>query len=202
MSLPQLRTCWSRQLRFSYQTVRLLVKTIQKLLQLVLYLTSGQKELKHNSKQKEECNYTQFIITILKGAVTAFLPSLFNFIYVECHNSQVDDGEWELYPQVTALCIGNAKYFGGGMKIVPNADPSNRSLEVVILQDFKWYDFILNLHKIYNGTYLTVKNVTSRSVRSIEVEEVSCSGSIYVQSDGNTWGFFQGNSIFYQLPLK
>ncbi|XP_031745442.1 DNA topoisomerase 2-binding protein 1-A-like isoform X1 [Cucumis sativus] len=26
--------------------------------------------------------------------------------------SQVDDGEWELYPQVTALCIGNAKYFG------------------------------------------------------------------------------------------
>ncbi|XP_031745624.1 sphingoid long-chain bases kinase 2, mitochondrial-like [Cucumis sativus] len=47
--------------------------------------------------------------------------------------SQVDDGEWELYPQVTALCIGNAKYFDGGMKIVPNADPSNRSLEVVIL---------------------------------------------------------------------
>ena len=36
------------------------------------------------------------------------------------------------------------------------------SLQVVILQDFKWYDFILNLHKIYNGTYLTVKNVTSR----------------------------------------
>ncbi|XP_031745795.1 sphingoid long-chain bases kinase 2, mitochondrial-like isoform X4 [Cucumis sativus] len=81
--------------------------------------------------------------------------------------SQVDDGEWELYPQVTALCIGNAKYFGGGMKIVPNADPSNRSLEVVILQDFKWYDFILNLHKIYNGTYLTVKNVTSRRFSSL-----------------------------------
>ncbi|KAE8637139.1 hypothetical protein CSA_011809, partial [Cucumis sativus] len=110
----------------------------------------------------------------------------------------VDDGEWELYPQVTALCIGNAKYFGGGMKIVPNADPSNRSLEVVILQDFKWYDFILNLHKIYNGTYLTVKNVTSRSVRSIEVEEVSCSGSIYVQSDGEHLGFLPRK--FHILP--
>ncbi|KAE8650513.1 hypothetical protein Csa_010528 [Cucumis sativus] len=117
---------------------------------------------------------------------------------VECHNSQVDDGEWELYPQVTALCIGNAKYFGGGMKIVPNVDPSNRSLEVVILQDFKWYDFILNLHKIYNGTYLTVKNVTSRSVRSIEVEEVSCSGSIYVQSDGEHLGFLPRK--FHILP--
>uniref|UniRef100_A0A0A0K3Y3 DAGKc domain-containing protein n=1 Tax=Cucumis sativus TaxID=3659 RepID=A0A0A0K3Y3_CUCSA len=112
--------------------------------------------------------------------------------------TKVDDGEWELYPQVTALCIGNAKYFGGGMKIVPNADPSNRSLEVVILQDFKWYDFILNLHKIYNGTYLTVKNVTSRSVRSIEVEEVSCSGSIYVQSDGEHLGFLPRK--FHILP--
>ncbi|CAK9328818.1 unnamed protein product [Citrullus colocynthis] len=111
---------------------------------------------------------------------------------------KVDDGEWELYPRVTALCIGNAKYFGGGMKIVPNANPSSGSLEVVILQDFKWYDFILNLHKIYNGTHLTVKNVTSRSVHSIEVEEVSSSGSIYVQSDGEHLGFLPRK--FHILP--
>jgi len=31
---------------------------------------------------------------------------------------------------VTALCIGNAKYFGGGMKITPNADPSSGNFEV------------------------------------------------------------------------
>ncbi|RVX09955.1 Sphingoid long-chain bases kinase 2, mitochondrial [Vitis vinifera] len=50
---------------------------------------------------------------------------------------KIDDGEWEIYPQVTALCIGNAKFFGGGMKITPNADPRSGSFEVVILQDFK-----------------------------------------------------------------
>ncbi|XP_031745612.1 sphingoid long-chain bases kinase 2, mitochondrial-like isoform X5 [Cucumis sativus] len=140
--------------RFSRQTVRLLVKTIQKLLQLVLYLTSGQKELKEKKMSA---------ILLLKMGLWAYVMA-FSETQTE---SQVDDGEWELYPQVTALCIGNAKYFGGGMKILPNADPSNRSLEVVILQDFKWYDFILNLHKIYNGTYLTVKNVTSRRFSSL-----------------------------------
>lgn len=31
---------------------------------------------------------------------------------------------------MTALCIGNAKYFGGGMKITPNADPRNGNFEV------------------------------------------------------------------------
>ncbi|KAK2650214.1 hypothetical protein Ddye_017703 [Dipteronia dyeriana] len=102
---------------------------------------------------------------------------------------KVNEGEWEEYSQVTALCIGNAKYFGGGMKITPNADPRSGNFEVVILQDFKWYDFIMKLHKLYNGTHLSVKNVTSRSVHSIEVEDVSGSGNIFVQSDGEYLGF-------------
>ncbi|KAI5647201.1 hypothetical protein M9H77_33206 [Catharanthus roseus] len=102
---------------------------------------------------------------------------------------KVNEGEWEECPQVTALCIGNAKFFGGGMKITPNAYPSSGKLEVVILQDFKWYDFILKLHKLYNGTHLQVKNVISRSVSSIEVEEIVSSESIYVQSDGEYLGY-------------
>ncbi|KAF3648085.1 Sphingoid long-chain bases kinase 2, mitochondrial [Capsicum annuum] len=102
---------------------------------------------------------------------------------------KVDEGEWEVCSQVTALCIGNAKYFGGGMKITPNANPSSRDFEVVILQDFKWYDFILKLHKLYNGTHLSVKNVSSRRARSIEIEEIGSSGSIFVQSDGEFLGF-------------
>ncbi|KAF8413223.1 hypothetical protein HHK36_001199 [Tetracentron sinense] len=102
---------------------------------------------------------------------------------------KVNDEQWEIFSQVTALCIGNAKFFGGGMKITPNADPCNGNFEVVILQDFKWYDFILKLHKLYKGTHLSVKNVHSRSVQSIEVEEIAGSGSIYVQSDGEHLGF-------------
>jgi hypothetical protein len=33
-------------------------------------------------------------------------------------------------PKVTATCVGNAKYFGGGMNIAPTADPFNGGLEV------------------------------------------------------------------------
>ncbi|KAG4922483.1 hypothetical protein JHK84_051325 [Glycine max] len=101
-----------------------------------------------------------------------------------------NDGPWETCPQVTALCIGNAKYFGGGMKITPNADPFSRNLEVVTLQNFKWYDFVFKLHKLYSGTHLSVKNVSDRSVLSIEVEDISgMGGGIYIQSDGEHLGF-------------
>ncbi|XP_059651349.1 sphingoid long-chain bases kinase 2, mitochondrial [Cornus florida] len=118
------------------------------------------------------------------GALQAFLGH---------HNQdlkiKVNEGEWEIYSQVTALCIGNAKFFGGGMKITPNANPSSGNFEVVILQDFKWYDFILKLHKLYNGTHLSVRNVSSKSVHSLEVEEIAGGGGIYVQSDGEYLGF-------------
>jgi len=43
---------------------------------------------------------------------------------------QFNEGEWVKCPQVTAVCVGNAKYFGGGMKITPNADPFTGNLEV------------------------------------------------------------------------
>ncbi|XP_057498315.1 sphingoid long-chain bases kinase 2, mitochondrial-like isoform X1 [Actinidia eriantha] len=119
------------------------------------------------------------------------------------HNNQdlkikVNEGEWVICSKVTALCIGNAKFFGGGMKITPNAHPSSGNFEMVILQDFKWYDFILKLHKLYDGTHLSVKNVFSRSARSIEIEEIQGTGSIYVQSDGEFLGFLPRK--FFILP--
>lgn len=58
------------------------------------------------------------------------------------------------------------------------------SAQVVILQDFKWYDFILKLHKLYNGTHLSVKNVFSRRcVLSLKAEICMYLVSFY-------WKFF------------
>lgn len=107
---------------------------------------------------------------------------------------KIDKEDWINLPKVTALCIGNAKYFGGGMKITPTADPWSGKLEVVILQDFKWYDFILKLQKLYKGTHLSERNVSRISVSSIEVEELSkhanyTKDNIYVQADGEHQGF-------------
>lgn len=106
---------------------------------------------------------------------------------------KVDEKDWKVYDKVTALCIGNGKFFGGGMKIVPNADPCSGNMEVVILQHFKWYDFVFKLYKLYNGSHLSEPNVKSKSLKSIEVAMVEGKGDIYVQSDGEHLGF---------LPMK
>ncbi|KAJ6804476.1 sphingoid long-chain bases kinase 2, mitochondrial isoform X2 [Iris pallida] len=115
---------------------------------------------------------------------------------------KVDEGGWELCHKVTALCIGNAKYFGGGMKITPTANPTSGAFEVVILQDFKWYDFVFKLHKLYRGTHLSEPNVCTRSVKSIEVVEVTGKGDVYVQSDGEHLGFLPAKCTILPAAIE
>ncbi|VAI24571.1 unnamed protein product [Triticum turgidum subsp. durum] len=102
---------------------------------------------------------------------------------------KVNGGEWRTVDKVTALCVGNAKYFGGGMKITPTVDPFSGDLQLVIIQDFKWYSFLLKLHRLYGGTHLTVNGVSSIRVQSVEVAEVVPNGDVFVQSDGEHFGF-------------
>ncbi|KAL3680980.1 hypothetical protein R1sor_023936 [Riccia sorocarpa] len=111
---------------------------------------------------------------------------------------RVDGGEWETWSNVTAICIGNSKYFGGGMKITPSADPSSGDLEAVILRDFKWHDFLLKLHTLYLGTHVLQKNVFSMKVRSIDVTEVDNFSNddypgTYIQADGEHLGFLDAS---------
>ena len=44
---------------------------------------------------------------------------------------QLDERDWKAISQATAIAVGNAKYFGGGMKITPGASPSSGEFEVM-----------------------------------------------------------------------
>lgn len=110
-------------------------------------------------------------------------------------NIRVDGGDWKQVQQVSAMAVGNAKYFGGGMKITPGANPSSGDFEVVTLQGFKWYDFLLEMPKLYRGTHVLVKNVSTERAHTIEVAEAgygsndSMNSKVFVQTDGEHIGF-------------
>ncbi|KAJ7570612.1 hypothetical protein O6H91_01G128200 [Diphasiastrum complanatum] len=108
---------------------------------------------------------------------------------------RIDDGEWQLFPKVTTMAVGNAKYYGGGMKITPTADPFSNDLEVVMLQKFKWYDFLFQAHKLYKGSHVEIQNVSVKRVHTIEIRqhfvnlEVESKEKIFIQADGEHLGF-------------
>ena len=51
--------------------------------------------------------------------------------------------------------VANCRYFAGGMKIVPEADPSDGLLDVLVWGDVSKADLARNLHKLYRGTHTT-----------------------------------------------
>ncbi|KAL2621008.1 hypothetical protein R1flu_001213 [Riccia fluitans] len=111
---------------------------------------------------------------------------------------RVDGGEWETWSNVTAICVGNSKYFGGGMKITPSADPSSGDLEAVIIRDHRWYNFLVKLHTLYLGSHVRQKNVFSMKVRSIDVAELDNFSNdkypgTFIQADGEHLGFLDAS---------
>lgn len=50
--------------------------------------------------------------------------------------------------------VANARYFGGGMKICPDAEPDDGLFDVLLIGDITKADLLLNLPKIYRGTHL------------------------------------------------
>jgi YegS/Rv2252/BmrU family lipid kinase len=56
---------------------------------------------------------------------------------------------------VSLLAVANGQFFGGGMRIAPEAKVDDRLFDVVIVGDIGTATFLANLRKLYAGTILT-----------------------------------------------
>src|SRR5437588_2634683 len=65
--------------------------------------------------------------------------------------------------------VANCRYFAGGMKILPEADPSDGMLDVLVWGDVSKVDLALNLHKLYRGTHVTHPKATIRRAHQVTV---------------------------------
>jgi YegS/Rv2252/BmrU family lipid kinase len=52
------------------------------------------------------------------------------------------------------VVVANGRYFGGGMKICPDARPDDGLLDVLLIRDLTKRDLLLTLPKTYRGTHL------------------------------------------------
>ena len=84
------------------------------------------------------------------------------------------------------LAVANCQYFGGGMRIAPQADPFDGQLDVILVEHGGLLHLLVNLPRIYAGTHLEVKGVTSLRARTIEARPVA--GDVLLDLDGEQPG--------------
>lgn len=94
-----------------------------------------------------------------------------------------DDWEWE--GRLNSLAIANGKYFGSGLCIAPNANPSTETFEVVISGDISIMDYIRNVSKIKKGKVIAHPQLFYKTAREITVtSEDDCA----IECDGEYLG--------------
>jgi diacylglycerol kinase (ATP) len=109
----------------------------------------------------------------------------------------VDGGERQRQ-RVRLAAIGNGRFFGGGMKICPNAQLDNGALDLVVVGDMTRLGVFTNVRKLYDGSHLSLEEVSTRTVRRLEVAAVEAEAIVPIELDGETPG--QLPAVFEVMP--
>jgi YegS/Rv2252/BmrU family lipid kinase len=85
---------------------------------------------------------------------------------------RIDGGPWR-EEAVTALCVCNGRYFGGGMMVAPDASLDDGLFDVTCWKGLGFKDFILKKHMLYDGTHVRLPNTRRARARVVEAEPLS-----------------------------
>jgi len=98
------------------------------------------------------------------------------------------DGEVRLEAPIVNVAIANGRFFGGGMQIAPEADPSDGMFDVIALHDLTAAQSIALSPRIYQGTHLGQPGVLSLRGALVEAESLVPRAEVLIDMDGETPG--------------
>ena len=97
--------------------------------------------------------------------------------------------------RVLSVVVSNGAYFGGGMRIAPEAELNDRKLDVLTIGDVGKAELLQVFPRVYKGTHITHPKVRMEKAERITIE---CDRRILLQADGELLG--EGPVTFQILP--
>ena len=68
------------------------------------------------------------------------------------------------------LVVGIGSYFGGGMRVLPDARLDDGLFDVLVMGDFDRSEFFTNIWRVYRGTHLTHPKIRHLRARTVTVD--------------------------------
>jgi YegS/Rv2252/BmrU family lipid kinase len=100
---------------------------------------------------------------------------------------QLDDRR-ERRLRIVNLCIANARYFGGGMKIAPDANLTDGKFDVVLVGDLSAGQIFANAHRLMSGTHLGIDEVHHGLAVKVSARPLEGADPIALELDGELPG--------------
>jgi diacylglycerol kinase (ATP) len=138
-------------------------------------------------------------VAAIRGKTSFALSTLQEVLgldYVTVRVKFDDDEEKSL--NTINFCVANARFFGGGMKIAPDARLDDGFFDVVNIGDIKTAKILLNAYTLYRGTHLNLKEVKSKLAARVEAAPVDKANEIFIEIDGELPGKLP--AIFEVVP--
>lgn len=125
---------------------------------------------------------------VLRGKTNFALSTLQEVLGLNFDTVRVkfDDGDEKPLNTIN-FCVCNSRFFGGGMKIAPDAKINDGFFDVVNIGDIKTVKILLNAYKLYGGTHLDLREVKATLARKIEVSPMN-NEEIHLEIDGELPG--------------
>lgn len=119
-------------------------------------------------------------IRYLLNTVTCLLNFKITNIVIEIDDKQVFDD------YILSLSIGNCRFNGGGMMMMPNAIPDDGMFDLTVIKDVSIFKFARNISKIYDGTFIdNMKEVSTFRGKKIRITSKPAH-SLLLETEGET----------------
>ena len=86
------------------------------------------------------------------------------------------------------VAVANGRFFGGGMKVAPEAELDDGLFDVVIMGAMSLKELLTRGHLIYSGAHLELPQVSLASASKVEARPVDPAEHILLDVDGETPG--------------
>ncbi len=110
---------------------------------------------------------------------------------------EIDDAA-ERRLRVAEFCVANARYYGGAMKVAPDAKLDDGYFDVVTIGDANSFRLLTNAPRLYFGAHLRMSEVTHQLAKQVVARPASKEKEIRVELDGEVVGRLP--SIFQIVP--
>ena len=87
--------------------------------------------------------------------------------------------------RVSLAAFSNGAYFGGGMKVAPDAELGDGLLDVVVVGDVGRLEFLHTFPRVYNGTHLTHPKISLKRAYCARLESTE---RVLMEADGELIG--------------
>ena len=134
------------------------------------------------------CNKTNSLKSRGKGGTIRYLLSVVNsLLTIKCPHVQIElDDQLVFDDEILSLSIGNGRFNGGGMMMMPEAVPDDGLFDITAIKKVGLLKFAANVKNIYDGSFVQkLKEVSTYRGKKIRVVSIP-SHKLLLETEGET----------------